>query len=228
MTKLIRSIVVAFLAGFVLTGNVKAQFFTLRVAAMPGYPVLPQDTAYGGPAYNFDIWLVNNTSTTINTPVSIMLGVDTATSVIAGNPVQNLTPGDTLVIPVTGYVFTQPFYKIGNNIVVVWPVVNGLSVPTDTLYNDVYFIPLMGLGSVDLLSHAFHLFPNPTNYDLHLVVNDFSAVEYVRIFDVEGRQVHHSDLPHDHRIPVSSLKPGVYFLELVSNGVPTRRKFIRN
>ena len=200
---------------------------SLYISDMPGFPDLPQDSAYEGLPYTYDIILINNTNIFINSTISLTMKVDSATSTFLTNPQTAIPPGDTVVLTVSGFNFTQPFFKVGNNIVVVWPVVNGFVVPIDTFQTNVHFVPLNSLGGIDLTEPAYHLFPVPSNEFLHLDVKSGEVVEYVRIYTISGQLVREIPVAEENQIDIGFLNPGVYVLEITANGKSSRRKFIK-
>ncbi len=200
----------------------------LRVAAMTGYPMAPQDSAYEGQQYTFVITLVNNSGTVINTPIDVRLQVDSIDSLLGTFQAPALGINDSALFTIVGYNFTQPQYKIGNNIVVVWPVVNGLVIPIDTFYADVFFIPLSSLSDKDLEINKIALFPVPSNSNIQLSLKPNDEVEYVRIFSTEGRMVYENREWLNQSIDIRNLPCGTYLLEALINGKKGRARFIRN
>ncbi len=200
--------------------QVKAQGTTaLQILGMPGYPALPQDTAYEGQVYTFNLLVYNGTNATVNTTLEILLKVDSIETVINTNPQPVLPPGDTLTITVTGYGFTQPQYKIGNNIVVVWPRVTGApALLVDSFYTDVHFVPLSGMADDTGHESGIMVLPNPVKDELGYLTGDNGKPECVRIRTVTGSLVYEQKQPDKQKIPTGFLKPGVYFLELTFGG----------
>lgn len=199
---------------------------TLSVQSMPGFPDLPLDSAYEGQTYFFDIILVNNTNTFINSTISFNLRVDSNISVFFSNPQTAIGPNDTIQISVPGYDFTQPQFKIGNNIVVVWPVVNGMSIPIDSSYYNVHFIPLNSTGGVDLTEPSFRIFPVPAK-NLLFFESKGNVVEDVRIWNVNGQLISLSSAGKNNAIDITPLAPGIYVIDLLIDGNRVMRKFIR-
>jgi hypothetical protein len=200
---------------------------TLHVQSMPGFPDLPLDSAYEGQTYSFDMLIVNNTSSFINSTVLFNMRVDSITTVFLTNPQTAMAPGDTLTINVPVYNFTQPQFKLGNNIVVVWPVVNGMVVPADSFFTNVFFVPLNSLGEFNPSEPAFHMFPVPANNTLQLDFVSIKHAEYVRIYAISGQLDREIPITKEDQIDISFLNPGIYVLEVVADGKSTRRKFIK-
>lgn len=200
---------------------------TLRVSAMPLFPDLPQDTAFEGQSYTFQLEVINNSNIFINNSVSFDMKVDSGTVTFLTNPQTTIPPGDTTYLTVTPFNFQPPLFKAGNNIVVVWPVVNGMTVPIDSFFTNVFFVPLNSVGDGELDDKMFVLHPNPVNDQLQLDVSDPSLVEYVRIYASTGQQVVHLSFLKSGFIDVSFLSRGIYFIEVNLNGKMIRRKFLK-
>ncbi|MBL0342808.1 MAG: T9SS type A sorting domain-containing protein [Bacteroidetes bacterium] len=200
----------------------------LRVVAMPGFPFAPADSAYEGQSYSFDVKLVNGTSSVINTPIDIQFRVDSITTAAFTLAQPVLAIGDSATFTVTGYTFNQPQFKVGNNIVVVWPVVNGLAIPVDSFYADVIFVPLSSLSNNDLKYNSIQLFPVPSLHILNLKLNSGDLVEYVRIYSIDGRLVYENEQFIDGFIDIRGFSKGTYIFEAVINGKLGRARFIRN
>jgi len=163
-------------------------FTTLKVLSMQGFPDLPADSAYEGQFYTFNVIVTNNTNIIINTNIDIQLKVDSIETTIFSSPQPSVQPGDTVTFSISGYSFTQPQYKAGNNIVVVWPRVNGQVVPIDSFFTDVFFVPLNSLGDGYLDSNdlKFSIFPVPARDLLYFSSNQSQPFEYVRIYSIIG------------------------------------------
>jgi len=200
----------------------------LRVTAMTGYPVAPQDSAYEGQQYTFTVTLVNNSGTVINAPIDVQLKVDSIDSILGTYLAPAVGINDTVSFTISGYNFTQPQYKIGNNIVVVWPVVNGLIIPIDTFFADVFFVPLSSLSDNDLKVKHIALFPVPSSSNIQFSLEPGDEAEYVRIFSADGRLVYENRRMFNNSIDIRNFRKGTYLLEAVINGKIGRAKFIRN
>jgi len=201
---------------------------TLHVSDMPGFPDLPQDTAYEQVTYSFDIKLKNNSNVIVDSSLQIMIKVDTTIMVLVANPLSApLVPGDSTIISVPSYDFTQPTYKVGNNIVVVWPVVNGLVIPVDSFVTIVHFVPLMSLAAIESPQPTFQVYPIPATTTLHLDFGDVKLVEQVRIYAASGQLVCIYQDVRKNAIDISALDKGLYFIDATMKGVSVRRKFLK-
>lgn len=195
---------------------------TLKVTAMPGYPQQP-DTAYQSQPYSYSIIVSNGTNTAVNSTMEVVFRVDSLETVVVSNPVTSLNPGDSLTFNISQYFFSQPFYKAGNNIVVVWPrLTGGASLPADTFYAAVYFVPNSGLAPDDANSSWINLFPNPTSDRIHFSIDINEDFEYVRIWSLTGNRVLEVRRPQSAELFIGSLSSGTYLAEAV-----TRRRVYR-
>jgi hypothetical protein len=200
---------------------------TLSIIDMPGFPVLPQDTAYENQTYTFDLVLSNTTNIFVNSTISFHMLVDTIETVFFSSPQTAIGPGDTVAVTISPFLFTQPQFKIGNNIVVVWPVVNGMVVPVDSFQTVVYFVPLSSLAPGEVASDGMSLYPMPASDYLQLGFNHLLIPEHVRIWTLSGQLV--KELPRNTRIiPISYLSQGMYFLEVSFGNSIIRKRFIKN
>lgn len=195
---------------------------TLKVTSMPGYPQQP-DTAYQSQPYSYSIIVSNGTNTAINSTMEIVFRVDSLETVVVSNPATSLNPGDTISFTISQYFFSQPFYKAGNNIVVVWPrLTGGMSLPADTFYAAVYFVPNSGLAPDDANSSWINLFPNPAADRIHFGIDINEDFEYVRIWSLTGNLVLEVRQPQSAELFIGSLSSGTYLAEAV-----TRRRVYR-
>lgn len=198
-----------FLSGQGVTG--------LEVVSMPGFPDLPLDTAYEGQSYTFDVLIRNNTNIALsNATIEVQLKADSLENTIATAQQVNLNTGDTLILTLSGYNFTQAAYAAGNNIVVVWPRIAApaSSLPADTFYTNVYFVPLNSLDDGKLIEDQapFTLYPNPATGTLQ-IMNDLNlSIEHVRIFDNTGKLFLRREGHDDFNFDVSYLPAGMYWL----------------
>jgi hypothetical protein len=225
MKKYLLQAVIVFLFCLVSSTNLRAQgTATLSVISLPNYP----DTAYEGQSYSFDILVVNNTNFTVNIPVFINIEVDSTTAVLDSVMQPLILPGDSLTLTVTNYDFSPNFYKAGNNIVVVWPVVNGAPViPTDSLFTDVFFVPLNSIANPIPSESSYIAYPVPSNDYLYVSIPPGVMPEHVRIYSAEGRLVKQEFIFRDGYFDIHGLAAGHYFLEIATGFQTQRIRFIR-
>jgi hypothetical protein len=202
---------------------------TLRVYSMPGFPALPADTALEGQLYSFSVELVNNTFMSINSSIEVNMRVDSLQSILGVVLQPAVGPNDSVSMPVNGYGFTQPQFKAGNNIVVVWPRVIGTSFPIDTFYTNVYFVPLSSSGGDPVASgEGWIIGPNPVQDELQWISTGNMEVEHVRIFSTTGELVQAARVNSKRRVNISDLSPGLYFFEFTSGKYRSFGKFVKH
>ena len=84
------------------------------------------------------------------------------------------------------------------------------------------------LGISDIDTNSFSVYPNPSEYTIHIKSNGFIIPEKYLIFDVNGRVILDKTvyLESDLSIDVQLFDSGIYFLKLISNGKEENIKFI--
>ncbi|HEX5003623.1 MAG TPA: T9SS type A sorting domain-containing protein [Bacteroidia bacterium] len=224
----IRKLILPFLFALLACPSLTKAQGTLHILYLNNFPELPADSAFEGQLYTYDIFLENQTNSIITGNLQINLKVDSITTSI-GSPVLpvNMNPNDTLAITIQGYMFTQPQFKAGNNIVVVWPVVTGgtTSPPIDSLITNVFFVPLNSI-QLPASDQAFQpLFPNPANEFISWDVTNGKMPERVRIFDSRGRLIDEKGALSVYS--VAYLPAGVYLVELQYENRTVKQKFIK-
>lgn len=227
MKKLLLPLVVVLVLTQAISFRVSAQGTpTLRVLDMPFFPSLPTDSAYEGQSYSFGITVANNTGQAVNSTLEVLFKVDSIEAVVYSNPATSLAGNDTIQVQVTQYFFLQNQYKPGSNIVVVWPRIMGNTLPTDTFYTNVFFVPLNSTGfPSDPRSGGMLLYPNPTSGFLTLGQPGEEVFEYVRIYDSSGRRVLTMPFPNGGVIDLHGLPAGTYVVEAVA-GLKTCRSLL--
>jgi hypothetical protein len=146
----------------------------------------------------------------------------------SNQPVQ-LGANDTISLsPNNGFVIDTMFFRPGNNVVVVWPVVQAIA-SIDTFTTQVYLNTLSGVS--DLSAETLLLSPVPARDYLQVRSINEMQIEYVRIYDVAGREYPAESQPLDRggrEIYLGELPSGQFILETVfRNGPPSRSRFLR-
>jgi hypothetical protein len=225
---------IALLGVNLVTQKLFAQQPQLTVTQLAGFPALPADTAKEVNQYNFIISVSNlsagavqvndtmrvflkNTDTTIAT-------IETLGSVF----IDSLVGLDTFSITKNNYQFTSNTYKTGNNIVVVWPRIDSIPGATfDSLYIDVYFVPLLSVNMLSEQNQSFFLFPNPVTDEIMLDSDHQNSIGYVRISNDLGQTVMFRSSVGKN-LDVRFLSKGFYFIEITErNGIVSRKKFLK-
>lgn len=200
---------------------------SLKVTQLAGYPVVP-DTAFEGVPYTVTVSILNNSNSTINGPIDVLLKTDSATVTLTAFAPLLLFPGDSTSQLVQTYNFTSQLYKAGNNIVVVWPVVQGSpALPVDSLFSDVFFVPLAGVPVPETPTVSFSIYPIPANENICLQTEGGEKIEQVRIFTPEGQLVNDWMAPKDGLVDVRNLRNGLYLIEIITRKGKGIKRFVK-
>lgn len=84
------------------------------------------------------------------------------------------------------------------------------------------------LGINDFEINDVILFPNPVNNQLYIKSN--YNINTIKIFDINGRLIQNKTMSYSNtqnKVSVSTLKPGIYFVEVYSNGQKEVLRFIK-
>lgn len=132
------------------------------------------------------------------------------------NPV-TLQPGDSVMFN-TGDTYDLATYRVGGNVVVIWPYTFNPGWHTqDSVFHDVYVRPplLTNLSSRDFLKKDVVIYPNPFNDELFIhVLTSEEKIERVRIWDNYGRLLF--DDVSTFVINTKEWSRGVYTIEITS------------
>ncbi len=82
-----------------------------------------------------------------------------------------------------------------------------------------------GIGEFKTYHKTRNVFPNPVHDELYISLGDNESITSLSISDVKGSVV--LKLNNNNYVDVSSLKPGMYFLNVVTNKGTSTNKFIR-
>jgi hypothetical protein len=136
-----------------------------------------------------------------------------------------LTPGDSVVFT-TVVAFPPGAFKLGNNVVVVWPSkINGaIDFIADTTINQTYYVGVSGVK--ENTKPNLIIYPNPFEQTVTLEY-DFDEQIQFTIYDLAGRMILQNPL-HENTLDLSFLKEGIYFMELRNqNKIISRSKMIK-
>ena len=199
------------------------------------FPQLPFDTAYSSTQYSF-AGTINNMSTnvvSVNDSLRVLLrNQDTANTpkidTLVTLYVDSLHGNDTIHFTVNSYYFTQQTYKLGNNIVVVWPRFDSIiSPPYDSLQLPVYFTILSSVNEIIMADPVFSFLPNPVRDKIIIDVSHEKFIDYVRILNDIGQEILYRRTFENH-LDVRFLSEGFYFIEIKErNGTISRKKFLK-
>ncbi len=114
---------------------------------------ITQDTVNVGDVISFDVVFSYNDSTPYSGNIYLVAGVDssaglTSIDTLGVRTVSNLV-NDTVIIPFIDTANQQNGYRIGGNIVVVWPVASGLTT-LDTFETTFYIVEPTGINDKEL------------------------------------------------------------------------------
>lgn len=223
-----------FLSIICIGTSVRAQFLpTLKVTSIAANGVFNfPDTIYGGTFYTYSI-VVQNTdlqNTYTNSPstiFSIKMQTDTLPELVLFSDSSQFTisPGDTAIFTVADS-FPSPSFKLGNNVVVVWPSVTNGTQPfiVDSTFFNVYYIGLSGIHDFDIA--PISIYPNPFSDYLKVDFNEEESPQLF-IYDVAGKLVY-SNGGRSKMYDLSFLKSGAYLLEVrKKNAIVAHRMLIK-
>ncbi len=177
-----------------------------------------QDTLPLGSNLNFNVRINNLGATPYSGTVYLVAGVDSSLGVASIDTigfinVVNFLNGN-VDIPFNDNILNQNGYRLGGNIVVVWPIANGL-LPADTFNTNIYVTEpkSVGIKEKENLLDKVSVYPNPINNELTIkkLTTDIT-VKHVRIYTIY-RELIYSEL-YQENIDVSNLSKGTYLLEL--------------
>lgn len=80
----------------------------------------------------------------------------------------------------------------------------------------------------DPLSHRLHISPNPVSDRLYLHGNENFSKSTISIYNISGQRLPGIPVNTDQSLDVSTLQPGVYFIEIENKGLKLRGKFIKS
>ncbi len=131
--------------------------------------------------------------------------------------------------------FTKPIsayanLQLGGTYHIKYAIANVL----DNSFDSAVFIKNFNLQTLGVnqneKSTRFLVYPNPTNSMITIINSNKVSIYEIIITDVNGRIVERlqQEFLNDATIDISKLNRGVYFLEVISNGLTTTQKIIKN
>ena len=210
---------------FLLTSTIGYSQSSIGVVSMPGFPAMPSDTAFEGQLYTFDVVVSNTATGSVQGPLALNMKIDSITTILdtITNPILG---GGTVTKTIADYNFSQPLFKTGNNIVVVWPSINNSTIQVDTFYTNVYFVPL--LSNIEYpLQDPLMVYPNPVSDFLKVQVPDETILKEYLLLDDLGRIMQSSRM-YNNMIDLRNVPSGVYFLRLVGESDEWSVKLIKD
>ena len=187
----------------------------LTIDSLATSTTITQDTVNIEDAINFDVVISYTSSTPFSGNIYLVAGVDSSAGIssidtLGSRTVFNLI-NDTIIIPFIDTANLQNGYRIGGNIVVVWPVAAGLTT-LGTFEVDIYVVIPTGTNNKEFIND-FTIYPNPLKNTLYIQnKTNHNQVKQVRIYNNLGMEIIKTNLSNE--IDVSILPKGIYFLEL--------------
>jgi hypothetical protein len=187
----------------------------LAIDSLATSTTITQDTVNVGDAISFNVVVSYTSSTPYSGNIYLVAGVDssaglTSIDTIGVRSVINLS-NDTIIFPFLDTTIQQDGYRIGGNIVVVWPVAAGLTT-LDTFETTFYVIEPTGINNKEFIND-FTIYPNPIKNTLFIQNKTNShQIKQVRIYNGVGKELIKTKFSTE--INVSILPKGIYFLEL--------------
>lgn len=216
-------------------GTASAQIDSLGVIAIsPQYPQCPDSAFMQQPYFNIQVSIKNyNANSTFTGGLMLKLQSDTLPEdsiVLNAGTVYTIQPNGSINITIQNpYFFNVASYKLGSNVVVVWPVSTqgGTVVKYNPYLACVLFLPFVGINEYD--RDKLSVMPNPSNKFIDLNIPSNIGLKKVRIFNPTGEEVRNYSVDLSHRITVEQLASGIYFLEVITTDDHVyNTKFIKN
>ena len=189
----------------------------LTITTITGFTSSIQDTVYYNVPYDSIIVTIKNTgNTSFVGEADIMIrggrGITDTLFTDSINGTQ-LAPNDSTVKFPPSYLFNSTYYLDGDNIVVVWPQARSGSATSDSVVLYIHFVTIQSIA--ELKGKELIISTNPGTDFVRLGISEINQIEYVRIFNLDGRLVY-SAKGAEEAINVKSWTPGIYFIELNS------------
>ena len=211
-----KKVIVSFIVSLCLfAGQTKAQD-TLSIAAGGQIFNLPTFANYNDSATPY-IYIKNVSTTSYSGYITFQIQVDSAMSgsfdtVQTDSALVFLNPNDSF--PISFFeIFTPLDYRVGGNIVVIWPSAsNAFFNNAPTMEDTVYILGFAGIEN--MWDGELTVYPVPFQHSLHIVLPPGHHVpEKIILRDVTGRVVFEAPYSELANIP-ESISTGTYFLEL--------------
>ena len=190
------------------------------------------DTVRVGEYISFSFWIKNTGNIALDTSLSINLSVEDSNSILSTlnlgsyNQSNTLKPGDSTFIVAGGIVNIQSF-KLGDNIVVIWPAAIGPYVITADKYTGDLFIN--SASSVDeLTQNKIEIYPNPVTDFTQIKAN--GIIKEYKVLNILGSIVQQKEHIYSSTTAIrkNELESGIYFIELTIDGNQYIKKIIIN
>lgn len=167
--------------------------------------------------YVHTIVIQNYNSTPLNGIIYLVGAIDSSGTLISIDTVGSVFVTNFNLNDTVGITYNETYdvpngYKLGTNIVVVWPVASS-GITRDTLRKEVFIDNPISVNPVKANNDDLIIYPNPFNNYIFLKnLGIKNEVRQVRIFDVNGRIVYKEK--YNTVITTEQFIKGLYFLEI--------------
>lgn len=210
-----KKLLLYFACYFALSFTVKAQ---LSVDSITTIQNILNDTVPLGSGLSFNVEIIYSDTTPFTGTIYLLCGVDSSGGLISIDTVgftnvTNITSTDSVSIFLNDTVLQQNGFRIGGNIVVVWPIADGL-LTLDTFTTIIYVIPTTtSINENKILHQQFNIYPNPAqNFVTIKNSSPNNTVKHVRIYTINGKFLY--QYSNRLKIDTSYLPNGSYLLEI--------------
>lgn len=200
--------------------------FTLKVFSQTSLGILdstvtgfnPVQSDSGSITFNAILKNCGNTDITSNSGININIAVDSSNGFIprvVDTLSVNINSGDSLTINANEDFSPTRGYRIGTNIIVIWPSLSSgaLSSICDSAVLNITVVPnsMMSLIEIDK-NKELKVYPNPTIDVLNISGKDSRLVQQIKVIDYTGRTIYNSY--NRNEIYFGSYKSGLYLIEV--------------
>jgi len=211
-----KKLLLYFACCFALSFTAKAQLFIDTVKTSQN--IVSDSLFYGDNLSIINVAIAYTDTTPFTGNVYLMCGVDSSGGLISIDTVglqfvSNIGLNDSILIPLSDSILQQNGYRIGGNIVVVWPIADGL-LTLDTFTTLIYVTPIpTSVNENKALHNQFSIYPNPAqNFVIIKNSSSNNTVKHVRIYTINGTLLYQYSTKL--KIDTSRLMNGSYLLEI--------------
>ncbi|MCB0402509.1 MAG: T9SS type A sorting domain-containing protein [Flavobacteriales bacterium] len=168
--------------------------------------------------YNHTIRVQNKSATPFTGTIWLMAAVDTGTGIIdidtvGFSNVVNFGLGDTSSISYNEIYNFANSYKLGGNIVVVWPAIN-IGNAADSLFKNVWIFMANEILPVAFENQGLFPYPNPFRDKLNLHDLREKSILNMRLMNSSGQLMWSG--PFSEELYLGTLPEGIYLLQLIT------------
>ena len=175
------------------------------------------DTVNYGTTGNYNVVVQYTGASLFSGTIYIVSGVDSTGGIqsidtIGTRVVSNMANLDTTNILITDSFANVNGYRLGGNVVVIWPVATTLTT-LDTFQTTIFVDFGVGVNESRDLYNSISFYPNPTKNYLNIGKKDQKiTLKQVRIYNLKGQLIY--DEKFRTKINISNFPKGLYFLKL--------------